>query len=55
MKRRERPKIIFDDDGTTPLYLSNGVETSYNGTFTLITEINSKKKDKKITSFFDQF
>lgn len=40
--RRERPHFIFDDDGCTPIALSNGIQyggTYGDATFTLIQPI----------------
>jgi hypothetical protein len=40
MKRRERPKLIFDpSDGVTPTHLVNGVSEEERGTYTLVTPL----------------
>lgn len=43
MKRRERPKLIFADDGVTPTHLSNGVisPTSDGATYTLVVPLQT--------------
>ncbi len=42
LKRRERPKLIFAEDGRTPKYLSNGVQGPLD-TYTLIVPIRTAK------------
>uniref|UniRef100_A0A7S4N9D3 EGF-like domain-containing protein n=1 Tax=Odontella aurita TaxID=265563 RepID=A0A7S4N9D3_9STRA len=43
MKRRERPKLIFDKDGVTPTHLSNGVISPENegATYTLVVPLQT--------------
>lgn len=42
LKRRERPKLIFDSDGVTPTHLSNGAVGPDGSTYTIVVPLRQK-------------